>query len=198
MTKPTQELNETPVRYFIAVKLSDDAKKEIRNVFGPLLGNIDGRAVPDEGLHLTLKFLGGLSEEKIECAKKIVSEAAAEFSSFRVSLGKTGSFPARKPKVLWAGVRKGREELAALSKFVSLRAKESLGIPKDSKEFIPHITLCRLSSKRAPKDFYSLRFISSFTAEKLFLIRSELHLSGARYRDIFAAKFPNSRGEASQ
>ncbi|PIV18537.1 MAG: RNA 2',3'-cyclic phosphodiesterase [Elusimicrobia bacterium CG03_land_8_20_14_0_80_50_18] len=198
MTKPTQELNETPVRYFIAVKLSDDAKKEIRNVFGPLLGNIDGRAVPDEGLHLTLKFLGGLSEEKIESAKKIVSEAAAEFSSFRVSLGKTGSFPARKPKVLWAGVRKGREELAALSKFVSLRAKESLGIPKDSKEFIPHITLCRLSSKRAPKDFYSLRFISSFTAEKLFLIRSELHLSGARYRDIFAAKFPNSRGEASQ
>jgi len=198
MTKPTQELNETPVRYFIAVKLSDDAKKEIRNVFGPLLGNIDGRAVPDEGLHLTLKFLGGLREEKIESAKKIVSEAAAEFSSFRVSLGKTGSFPARKPKVLWAGVRKGREELAALSKFVSLRAKESLGIPKDSKEFIPHITLCRLSSKRAPKDFYSLRFISSFTAEKLFLIRSELHLSGARYRDIFAAKFPNSRGEASQ
>lgn len=198
MTKPTQELNETPVRYFIAVKLSDDAKKEIRNVFGPLLGNIDGRAVPDEGLHLTLKFLGGLSEEKIESAKKIVSEAAAEFSSFRVSLGKTGSFPARKPKVLWAGVRKGREELAALSKFVSLRAKESLGIPKDSKEFIPHITLCRLSSKRAPKDFYSLRFISSFTVEKLFLIRSELHLSGARYRDIFAAKFPNSRGEASQ
>ena len=188
------------MRCFIAV----DLPEKVKDVIVQIQNNLEkknlfsGKLIEKENLHLTLKFLGGLSEEKIESAKKIVSEAAAEFSSFRVSLGKTGSFPARKPKVLWAGVRKGREELAALSKFVSLRAKESLGIPKDSKEFIPHITLCRLSSKRAPKDFYSLRFISSFTAEKLFLIRSELHLSGARYRDIFAAKFPNSRGEASQ
>ncbi|MBA3052051.1 MAG: RNA 2',3'-cyclic phosphodiesterase [Candidatus Omnitrophica bacterium] len=189
MTEPTQELNKTPVRYFIAVKLSDEAKKEIRNVFGPVSANIDGRIVKDDGLHLTLKFLGELSEEKIETAKKIISEACSEFSPFQVSLGKTGSFPAQKPKVLWSGVRKGRDDLAAISKFVSERAKESLGIPKDSKEFIPHITLCRLSGKSVHKDFYSLRFISSFSAAKLFLIRSELHLSGAVYRDIFSAEF---------
>ncbi|PKN00051.1 MAG: RNA 2',3'-cyclic phosphodiesterase [Elusimicrobia bacterium HGW-Elusimicrobia-2] len=189
MTEPTPELNKTPVRYFIAVKLSDEAKKEIRNVFGQVSANINGRIVKDDGLHLTLKFLGELSEEKIETAKKIISGACSEFPLFQVSLGKTGSFPAKKPKVLWAGVRKGRDELAAISKFVSGRAKDSLGIPKDSKEFIPHITLCRLSGKNVPEDFYSLRFIASFRAAKLFLIRSELHLSGAVYRDVFSAEF---------
>ncbi len=177
------------VRYFIAVKLSEEAKKEIRNVFGPMSANISGKMVTEAAMHFTLKFLGELSDEKVETAKKIISDAAAEVSPFRVSLGKTGSFPAKKPRVLWAGVRKGRDELAAISKFVSSRALSDLGVAKDKKEFIPHITLCRLSDGRVGKNFYSLRFITSFQAEKLFLIRSELRPSGAVYSNIFSREF---------
>lgn len=189
MTKAIPEPNKTPVRYFIAVKLSDEAKKEIKNVFGLLAGGITGRSVKDEALHLTLKFLGELSDDNVEIAKNIVSDAAANFSSFQVSLGKTGSFPAKKPKVLWAGVRRGREELSSISRFVSSQAKDRLLVSKDTREFIPHITLCRLSGKSAPEDFYKLRFRASFKAEKLFLMKSELRLSGARYRDIFSTPF---------
>ncbi|MCD6311773.1 MAG: RNA 2',3'-cyclic phosphodiesterase [Elusimicrobia bacterium] len=181
--------NKPPVRYFIAVKLPDEAKKEIRNVFGSVSANIEGRMVTDAALHFTLKFLGPLDDEKIEAAKKIITKACAEFSSFRVSLGKTGSFPAKKPKVLWAGVRKGRDELAAVSKFVSVRALSDLGVAKDKKEFIPHITLCRLSGGKVRKDFYSLRFMASFEAQKLFLLRSELHPSGAVYSNVFSREF---------
>ncbi|MBU3955224.1 RNA 2',3'-cyclic phosphodiesterase, partial [bacterium] len=156
-------------RYFIAVKLSDEAKREIKNVFSPTSENLSGRIVPDAAMHITLKFLGELSAEKVESAKKIIIDAAAEFPPFHISLGKTGSFPAKKPKVLWAGFRKGRGELADLSKLISARALSDLGVAKDKKEFIPHITLCRLSDERVSKDFYSLRFVASFQAAKLFL-----------------------------
>jgi 2'-5' RNA ligase len=73
-----------------------------------------------------------------------------------------------------------------------MQAKERLLVPKDSREFIPHITLCRLSGAGAPGDFYKLRFRASFKAEKLFLIRSELRSSGARYSDVFSAPFARS------
>jgi len=193
--------NKPLVRYFIAVKLPDEAKREIRNVFGSVSANIEGRMVTDAALHFTLKFLGGLDDEKIEAAKKIITDACAEFSPFRVSLGKTGSFPAKKPKVLWAGVRKGRDELAAVSKFVSVRALSDLGVAKDKKEFIPHITLCRLSDSRVGKNFYSLRFMASFESQKLFLIKSELQSSGAVYSNVFSREFkkrtPGLRAEGT-
>ncbi|MEA2081553.1 MAG: RNA 2',3'-cyclic phosphodiesterase [Elusimicrobiota bacterium] len=181
--------NKPPVRYFIAVKLPDEAKREIKNVFWPVFDDIRGRMVTEAAMHFTLKFLGELNDEKVEKAKEIISDACTQFSSFRVSLGKTGSFPSRKPRVLWAGVRKGRGELAAVGKFVSARALSDLGVAKDKKEFIPHITLCRVSDGRVGKNFYSLRFRASFEAQKLFLIRSELHPSGAVYSNVFSREF---------
>ncbi len=126
------------MRAFIAVDLSEDIRakvEEIERRFGDLSG-IKLKFVNPKQAHQTLKFLGNVSEERVEPIKRELESINIE--PFDIVL-----------RVLWIGISEGIEGLKALQEQVETRMV-TLGFPAEKQPFSPHITICRV--KRIESD----------------------------------------------
>ena len=98
-----------------------------------------GRVVPEENLHLTLAFLGKVSETQA----RAVHDELAELSLPKVTLELSGldTFGGNPPHVLAAKARgQGLEALQAKVETAVRRA----GVDLERRRFRPHVTLARL------------------------------------------------------
>jgi 2'-5' RNA ligase len=171
-------------RLFIAVNLPEQLKGEIFERLLKRLPRQDVKAVEKENLHLTMRFLGYLnSEAEEELKKKMLS--LSEMMAFVVSLEGIGEFHGR---VLWIGVKKGKEELEEIAKRI---AKLIGGTEED---FSAHLTICRNKLLKR-KDFSGLaerlgkeNFFGEFRAESVELMESKLSPSGPKYSVAFSVK----------
>ena len=103
------------VRTFVAVDISPAVKAQIGQIIGQLrpLGSMI-RWVRPEGLHLTLKFLGEISQEQLATVYQAVESGVAGISPFSFTLAEMGAFPnLRRPRVIWIGVPDSRSALVA-------------------------------------------------------------------------------------
>ncbi|QDP40916.1 RNA 2',3'-cyclic phosphodiesterase [Radiobacillus deserti] len=92
-------------------------------------------------LHITLLFLGGVSENKItEIIEELQKMDGLE--KFHVNIGTVGTFGKRsQPRVLWAGVE-GNKVLNNLQEKVA-NTCAMFGFKKESRPYRPHITLAK-------------------------------------------------------
>jgi 2'-5' RNA ligase len=181
------------VRLFVA----SDLPAEVRQALGELIARLKLRCreahwVRAEGMHLTLKFIGYAAGR--EDAKKLASLCAA-LSAIRSDMPVemrfrgVGFFPnARRPRVAWCGVE-ASPNLAQIAADMEC-ALEPLGIPRETREFVPHLTLARFASHkgldpllRAADELKSCDFGSARETE-FYLYESILKPSGAEYRKI--------------
>jgi 2'-5' RNA ligase len=98
-----------------------------------------------ESMHVTLLFLGEVDDRELHAVCRAVKEAAAGEPPFPLRVSGVGAFPnARRPKVLWAGVTEGADELQRL--YLALEAKMlELGCyRKEERGYTPHLTLGRV------------------------------------------------------
>lgn len=145
-----------------------------------------------EGIHLTLKFLGEISDEQI----RRVSEALTKlepFHKFSIEVRGFGFFPdARRPRVFWAGVA-AAPELGVLAKRVEA-SMEKLGFAPEGRIFSPHLTLARLRIPRPQPALQALieregeKSLGRFEVSEFFLFESKLLPQGAEYRKV--TRFP--------
>lgn len=143
-----------------------------------------------EGIHLTLKFLGEISQlEEVTCAL----EAIERFEKFPVAVKGFGFFPdARRPRVLWAGVE-APPALAELAERVE-GAMERLGFPREHRPYKPHLTLARLNVPRPQPALEALvadrtdALLGRFEVSDFYLFESKLSSAGAVYCKL--AHFP--------
>src|SRR5260221_9860517 len=71
--------------------------------------------VPAENLHLTLKFLGEQTDERLADAALAIEEVAVACPRFTLSLYGLGAFPGmERPRIVWVGVAEGALQLRAL------------------------------------------------------------------------------------
>lgn len=136
-------------RIFIATPLPDEAARAVADLVervradGVPGGGRDVRWVRLDGLHVTLRFLGPSSEERVEAARAAVRAAAAAGRPFDLTLGGAGAFPTGgRPRALWLGVRDGTAELGRLAAVVE-EALVALGWPPETRPFRAHLTLAR-------------------------------------------------------
>lgn len=132
------------MRVFIAIEIPEDIKSKIFHKFETLEKKnlFKGRFVPKNNLHLTLKFLGEISEKKIEDIKNKLKEI--KFNKFKVKTGKTGFFNSEKfIKVIWIELISEGDKLKELQKLVSAKFPE---IISKYAEFSSHITTARVKS----------------------------------------------------
>ncbi len=136
------------VRCFVAVEVDDP---RVLGALGRFQAGLVGsggdlKPVELENIHLTLKFLGDVDEGLLDEVKRVV--AGLNFEPFRMALAETGAFPnRRRPRVIWAGVSGGVEELAAI--FRELEAGfVGRGVKREGRRFSPHITIGRVRSGR--------------------------------------------------
>ena len=67
--------------------------------------------VRTEGMHLTLKFLGNISEQRLPEFAQVLVSAADTTAPFRIHVAQVGCFPnLARMRVVWAGVEAGAEK----------------------------------------------------------------------------------------
>jgi len=136
-------------RIFIAINLPEEVKKTLSS-YQSMWPELPVRWVKKDNLHITLIFLGYLTDEEIVETCKIVSETASRNPSFVINLKKICYGPPKKlpPRMVWAEGEKS-EELGELQGDLenSLLATPNSGLRKAEKRpYAPHITLGRIKA----------------------------------------------------
>ena len=168
----------------------DDLKPTARDVSWVATGN----------LHLTLKFLGAVAEERGEAVARALAGAVAGVGAFDAQVEGLGAFPsAARPRVVWAGVTAGAGTMGDLAGRVD-EALATLGFAREARPFSPHITLGRVRQPgRIPALTEALgdaagRGFGCLRVVRVSLMRSELSPRGARYTELAAASLGGAAG----
>lgn len=174
------------MRLFIAISPPDEIKDKIANLTDSLSSGEPGlKRVSKENCHLTLKFLGEVGEKKAERVEATISKIKAE--KFKITLEGTGAFPSETyVKVVWVGVKEGREALIDLQKEIDEELSK-IGFRKE-KYFKPHLTLARVKFLKdklgSLERLKKADFVGEFTAESIELVESTLTPKGPIYKVI--------------
>jgi 2'-5' RNA ligase len=177
------------MRAFIAIALPDEIHRELARQQAAFRAACpDARWTRAEGIHLTLKFLGEISEPQV---KQVTAALAplGNFSRFKVEVKGFGCFPdARRPRVFWAGVA-APPDLARLATGVE-DAMAPLGFEREQRTYNPHLTLARFNNPRPqPRLQEAIAMqagvsLGQFEASEFFLFESRLSPGGAEYRKV--------------
>ncbi|MCX6710303.1 MAG: RNA 2',3'-cyclic phosphodiesterase [Candidatus Woesearchaeota archaeon] len=124
------------MRAFIALDFPPEINSYVKGVQEQLFGT-SGLSIASS-LHLTLKFLGEISEEKANEIKAALSNIALK--RFSCIISSQGVFPGyNKPRVIWLGLKS--DSLIELNRKID-DALIPLGFSRES--FSPHVTLARV------------------------------------------------------
>ncbi|HEV8148875.1 MAG TPA: RNA 2',3'-cyclic phosphodiesterase [Gemmatimonadales bacterium] len=174
------------MRLFVAVPLPPAALEEA----GGLLRSLRGhewpvRWVRDEGLHITLKFFGEVTSDRLEPIQELLQFATAGMAPIQLALSGGGAFPSsERPRVL-------RLEVTAAGDLELLqdrleRGAEQIGFAPEGRPFRPHITLGRIrEGHRLPagamQEVEELPAGSPFLADQVILFESQQTSAGPSY-----------------
>jgi len=170
------------MRVFIGIDIPDSIKDEIeKRVISKLKNKLDNaRFVKKDSLHLTLKFIGEVSDDKLEKIKS--SLKGITFSPFKVFLSEIGFFPDKKrPRVMWIGVKDGVEEMRRI--FIEIEERLSKFVEKEKREFSPHLTIARFKERKIV-ELNIPDFSAEFEVREFILFKSILLPDGAKYEKI--------------
>lgn len=206
----TQRASGEELRLFVAIELpeawklalatlQDDMREAISHE--PSLAGVRVRWVQPEGIHLTLKFLGGVPFERVEAIERALASAVPIAPDIELSLARAGSFSDRRaPRVILAtiDVSGGARRLHRL--FESIETwLAAAGFARERRSFAPHLTLARLPQELAETSRVKVAEITTavrvpapepFTVSQVNLMRSHLGPGGASYECL--ARLPSS------
>jgi 2'-5' RNA ligase len=95
-------------------------------------------------MHLTLRFLGEITEEQKSALSQSLRDLCAGMPPLRLAVEGIGAFPnLRKPDVIWAGFRQVAGDLAGIQQAIE-QAALNIGLKRDNKPFHAHVTLARI------------------------------------------------------
>jgi RNA 2',3'-cyclic 3'-phosphodiesterase len=174
------------MRLFVALDLPDQARNAITDFTSRMRRCFPAAHwVRVEGIHVTLKFIGEVSED----LWPPITEALARVKSaapVNLEFSGTGFFPdAKRPRVLWISIQ-ASPNLTEIAANIDARLGK-LGIPQETREFRPHLTLARLDNTRGIEKLHaalqgsSESNFGSLRTGEMHLYQSELGKGGARY-----------------
>jgi len=190
--------DEKSIRAFLAIELPDGVLTEIGVIQTRLTKALQGaiRWVKPEGIHLTLKFFGDISERDIATISRAVKDQANGMKPFALDVKTLGVFPdLNRPRVIWLGIDGDIQPLMMFQRSLDQKLYEN-GFSKEDRSFRPHLTLARIKERKGliglakvveRKDNY---MAGHFNAGELTLFRSQLTPAGAVYTKL--ACFPFS------
>jgi len=183
-------------RVFIAINLPEEIKQELSRYYSRWL-ELPAKWTPKENLHITLEFLGNLTDIEIAEVCKIIGEVVKNHGCFQINLNKILYGPPKKmpPRMVWVEGEKSKE-LTELKNDLQGYLLEKINFRPEIRTFTPHITLARISAWEFKKlDIDERPEINedidlSFTAESIDVMESELRRGGPIYTIL--ERFPFS------
>jgi RNA 2',3'-cyclic 3'-phosphodiesterase len=171
------------IRAFICIDFPSEVIKEVARIQEIISKKpFVGKLTELENLHLTLKFLGEISLQKVDEARQALSKV--KFPKLDLKLAYTGTFSHRKnPKIVWIKVVGNIAELQR-------QVDESLSglFPKEER-FMSHLTIARIKHVKSPeifKDYVKKIKVKNlkFSVDGFKLKSSELRPDGPVYTTI--------------
>lgn len=179
------------VRTFISIPIP--VNKELSELLNDLR-KFPGIRIPNvKQMHITLKFIGNVNENKLNIIKECVEKSVSDINKSSLELKGFGSFPDNKdPKIIWIGIKTD----LPLKKISDSIGKEldNVKIDYDDKPFKPHITIGRINehtdisnilSKYKDKSFYTVN------CDSIKIMKSELLNTGAKHTVLFSIGLKN-------
>lgn len=190
-------------RAFIPIELPEEIRASLVQVADRLKARLEDvpiRWVPAENIHLTLKFLGDVSNSNYDLLTKILVAEAHNHQPFEMSVGGLGAYPnLRRPRVIWVGVEAPNEMLVLQRSIDTETAR--LGYATEKRGFAPHLTLGRVSRNATAHQIRALStvlqdsqvgFLGVARVHAIHLYKSELKPGGAVYTRLFTARLGGS------
>ncbi len=187
-------------RLFVAVALPSDVCTEIARLVDRVRAMVGDerpgvRWVRLDGLHLTLRFLGATTPERLAAVEGAVRAAAAVSGPIHLALHGAGAFPSpAHPRVLWLRVSEGADLLGGVADVLEA-GMIAAGWPAEGRPFQPHLSLARADGVRSgPRTAGALAALAEavdigWTADRLTLFESHLGGGPARYEPLLEVPF---------
>ncbi|GAB4363395.1 MAG: RNA 2',3'-cyclic phosphodiesterase [Deltaproteobacteria bacterium] len=184
------------MRLFIGIGLPGRCREAIAEAVSSVRERGDGISwTRAENLHLTLKFLGEVAEDRVEGLAEGMARAAGDVRPFDLVLEGVGGFPSIDfPRILWVGIREPLDPVRKLHQNME-NVLSGAGFPREGRIFHPHVTVARVR-KRLPRG-RSERIAAALAgrrfgivhAESYRLYESRLSPAGAVYAVVREIRF---------
>jgi RNA 2',3'-cyclic 3'-phosphodiesterase len=119
---------------FIAVNLPEEIKRKL-SVYRNQFSEVPARWTKEQKLHITIAFLGFVSEQEIKKLKQSLSDIACHKNRFKLKIKKIAYNSFKDSSMIWALVDDSEDLTKIVKDFSAF-----------SETFIPHITMARIKS----------------------------------------------------
>lgn len=183
------------IRVFIAMDIGTELQQELKIIQDGLKRHLRGKLawVKPDNIHLTLKFLGNVTQDRVNYIEDTLDEIARKEKPFSISLAPLGAFPGITiPRVIWVGVAGDIAIIKNIRDKLELSLSH-LGFKKEDNPFHPHLTLARVKSIENPAQIsgiFSQINPKNLRAaiDRIILFKSELIPQGAIYENLCEKK----------
>ncbi len=179
-------------RTFIALELNESLQSHLNGILRQMAQQLPRlRWADPAGIHLTLAFLGELSDEQLVQASEATAQAARTVSPFTYSLSHLGTFGSpRQPRVIWVGIDEPTGTLVRLQRNLNKELVQR-GFEVDARPFSPHFTLARIKAALNADEYARLQRLLAqphlipssvaYDVHSLCVMKSELARGGGKY-----------------
>lgn len=180
------------MRTFIAVDFPTEMLEKIGEISAFFKQKTPGNAlkwVETGNLHLTLKFIGEINENKLDQVKQALSHSLKGQVAFEVQVSGLGMYPSKiAPRVIWLGIT-GGEPLVKIHNFLD-KNLAALDIKPEGRPLSPHLTIARtrrnVDKATAQKigealAQFKVESLGTITIDRVHLYQSILTPSGPNY-----------------
>jgi len=186
-----EEKNNTATyRAFFAIDLPMEIKAQLAELTNnlhklPQFKNLKWTSA--ENLHITLRFLGNITQKQQKCLVTKIKSTLKTIVSFKITMATLVPFPtAESPHVL--SIKPEPTDLLLRLALAIDHAACACDLPADNKPFVPHLTLSRLGDNKLPR-LEKIEFAQiEFPADSVCLFKSEPEKGKSKY--TLMEKFP--------
>ena len=194
------------MRAFLAVELPEPVQASLASLQCQLAaGRADVTWVQPTNLHLTMRFLGEISDAQRQQIEAGARRIAAGMAPFHVSLGTPGAFPSmRAPRGIWVGMTQGHKQLTELSKGLEQESVaaglQPVADPANGgkeRGFVAHVTIGRARSPKRMEELSAALAATrweppmAFLASAVTFFQSTLRPDGRVYSVLAQLPFQN-------
>jgi len=159
------------VRAFIGIDIDEVVRQKLVAAQEQLAATgAQLKLVEPPNIHVTMKFLGEVPEDKINTIADSLRKAVAGTTQFNIDVRGIGVFPnLRYIRVVWAGVAEGRDEIIGLQQKID-RELGPLGF-RSERDFVPHLTIARVKTAKQKERLAA--FIKEMTDAEFGISRAQ-------------------------
>lgn len=174
-------------RIFLSIFIPSQIKEELVNI-KESYKSLPIKWTNNDNLHITLFFIGFLSEEKINILKEEIKRVTLNYNQFFIYLEDISYYPKKREKseYVWVNIKKTKELIKLNGDIKKILLKNNIKIFEE-KEFLPHITLAKINkTKWRNIDLEEIPMIeeninTKFKVDKIEIIESKLNRKESNY-----------------